>query len=129
MKSHCWLQVLNLQPSDPDLLRFAAIPSLQDLAIFMDPHGQAPISLVVYTYNFIWTDMFSVLSEPIENKGNCRLKLFRESEVSMKKTFSQKNFGWKRSKQVELELDDPDLINKLSREGKKVALKENCSGL
>ena len=41
-KSPCWHQVSNLWPSDPDLLWFAAIPSLQDLAIFMASHGRAP---------------------------------------------------------------------------------------
>ena len=73
--------------------------------------------------------MFSLQCDPIEDKGDCRLKLFRESEVSMKKSFRKKTFAEKGSKQGELELDDPDLINKLSIEGKKVALKENCSGL
>ena len=42
VKSPCWHQVLSLWPSDPDLLWYAAIPSLQDLAIFMAPHGWAP---------------------------------------------------------------------------------------
>ena len=41
-KSPCWLRVSNRWPSDPDLLWFAPIPSLHDLAIFMVPHGQAP---------------------------------------------------------------------------------------
>ena len=41
-KSPCWHRVLNLWPSNPDLLWFAAVPSLQDLAIFMAPHGRAP---------------------------------------------------------------------------------------
>jgi hypothetical protein len=41
-KSPCWHRVSSLWPSDPDLLRFAAVPSLQDLAIFMAPHGRAP---------------------------------------------------------------------------------------
>ena len=41
-KSPCWHQVLNLWPSHPDLLQSAAIPSLQDLAIFMAPHSRAP---------------------------------------------------------------------------------------
>ena len=35
VKSPCWHQVSNLWPSDPDLFRFAVVPSLQDLAIFM----------------------------------------------------------------------------------------------
>ena len=35
VKSHCWKRVLNLQPLDPDLLCFAAVPSLQVVAIIM----------------------------------------------------------------------------------------------
>ena len=35
VKSPCWHQVLNLWPSDPDLFRFAVVPTLQYLAIFM----------------------------------------------------------------------------------------------
>ena len=40
MKSPCWHRVSNLQTSDPDLLCLAAVPSLQDSAIFMAPHSQ-----------------------------------------------------------------------------------------
>ena len=39
-KSPWWQRVANLWTSDTDLLWFAAIHSLQDLAIFMAPHGQ-----------------------------------------------------------------------------------------
>ena len=41
VKSPCWHQGLNLQPSNPDLLHFAAVPSLRDLAIlyFHQPKG------------------------------------------------------------------------------------------
>ena len=39
-ESPCWHRVTNLQPFDPDLLCFAAVPSLQYLAIFMAPHDQ-----------------------------------------------------------------------------------------
>ena len=39
MKSPCWHLFLSLWPSDPELLWFAAVPSKQDLAIFMAPHG------------------------------------------------------------------------------------------
>ena len=41
VKSPCWRRVSNQWPSNPDLLRFSAIPSLQHLAIFMAPHGRA----------------------------------------------------------------------------------------
>ena len=40
-KSPCGHQVSNIRPSNPDLLQFAAIPLLQDLAIFITPHGLA----------------------------------------------------------------------------------------
>ena len=40
--SSCCHRVLNLCPSDPGRLRFAAVPSLQYLAIFMAPHSRAP---------------------------------------------------------------------------------------
>ena len=35
VKIHCWKRVFNMLPLDPDLLCFAAVPSLQDVAIFM----------------------------------------------------------------------------------------------
>ena len=41
-KSPYWHRVLNLWPSDPELLPFAAVLSLQDLATFMAPCGWAP---------------------------------------------------------------------------------------
>ena len=43
-KSHRWCRVVNLRPSNPDLLCFAAV---QDLTIFMAPQGPAPFKWLV----------------------------------------------------------------------------------
>ena len=40
-KSPCGHQVSSICPSNPDLLQFEARPPLQDLAIFITPHGLA----------------------------------------------------------------------------------------
>ena len=47
IKSPRWCWVSNLQPSDPDLLHFAAVPYQHDLAISMAPHGWAYIKLIL----------------------------------------------------------------------------------
>ena len=54
MKSPCWNRVSNLQPSYLDLLWFSNVPSLQDLAIFMAPHGQALLRSLLDD-NVVWS--------------------------------------------------------------------------
>ena len=51
MKSPCWYRVLNLWPSDIDLLLFTAVPSLNYLTIF---HGSMrPLALQIPKYMIV----------------------------------------------------------------------------
>ena len=56
VKSPCWHWVLNLWPSNRDLLRFAAVPSLQDLAIFRAPHRCFHLGVICWKkMSMLWT--------------------------------------------------------------------------
>ena len=64
-KSLCWQRVLNLWPSIPHLLWFAAVPSSQDLTIFTAPHSWVQDSNVKWFYvclsDYLFVCVLSVL--------------------------------------------------------------------
>ena len=78
MKSPCSHQVLNPWPSNPDLLWFAAIPSLQDLAIVwlhtVRPHSSGQYSggpLCSSCQQAVWNTV-KTFPEPVHLERVCR---------------------------------------------------------